>query len=152
MFSSSTLAYKRWNMKRWPLSRGPLVTLLVAIGLEGFSRLLLDIPSAAPLFLAVAYAAFLGGVQSGLVSATITIAYALYAYATPGSFLVYSDNNLIRLVIIIGTSLSMALLVGVLKRRAERDQSEIVRIQRYQSLMLQSVSDSIIATDAQFRI
>lgn len=152
MFSSSTLAYKRWNMKRWPLSRGPLVTLLVAIGLEGFSRLLLDIPSAAPLFLAVAYAAFLGGVQAGLVSAAITIAYTLYAYATPGSFLVYSDNNVIRVLVIIGTSLGMALLVGGLKRRAERDQSEILRIQRYQTLMLQSVSDSIIATDAQFRI
>src|SRR5688500_9419765 len=104
MFSSSTLAYKRWHMKRWPLSRGPLITLLVAIGLEGLSRLLLDIPSAAPLFLAVAYAAFLGGLQSGFVSAAITIVYALYAYAMPGSFLVYSDNNAIRVVVIIGTS------------------------------------------------
>lgn len=152
MFSSSTLAYKRWNMKRWPLSKGPFVTLLVAIGIEGLSRLLLDIPSIAPLFLAVAYAAFLGGLQSGLVSAAITSTYALYAFATPGSFLVYSDNNLIRVLVIIGTTLAMALLVGGLQRRAERHHAEVLRIQRYQTLLLQSVSDSIIATDAQFRI
>ncbi|HEY0602710.1 MAG TPA: ATP-binding protein [Herpetosiphonaceae bacterium] len=152
MFSSSTLAYKRWNMKRWPLSKGPLVTLLVALGLEGLSRLLLDIPSVAPLFLAVAYAAFLGGVQSGLISAAITTIYAAYVFATPGSFLVYSNDNLVRVLIVLSTSVAMAVLVGRLKRRAEHDHAEIVRIQRYQSLLLQSVSDSIIATDAQFRI
>lgn len=152
MFSSSMLAYRRWNMKRWPLSKGPLVTLLVAIGIEGFSRLLFDIPFVAPMFLAVAYAAFLGGLQSGLVSAAITSAYALYAFAVPGSFLVYSDNNLIRVLVVIGTSIAMALLVGGLKRRVEHDQSKILHIQHYQSLLLQSVTDSIIATDAQFRI
>lgn len=152
MFSSSTLAYKRWNMKHWPLSKGPLVALLVAIGIEGLSRWLLDIPSVAPLFLAVAYAAFLGGLQSGLVSAAIASAYTLYAFAVPGSFFVYTDNNLLRVLVIIATSIAMALLVGGLKRRAEHDQSEILRIQRYQSLLLQSVSDSIIATDAEFRI
>lgn len=152
MFSSSTLAYKRWNMKRWPVSKGPLITLLVALGLECFSRLLPDMPSVAPLFVAVAYAAFVGGLQSGLVSAAIASAYAMYAFATPGSFLVYSSDNLIRALIVVGTSLAMALLVGRLQRRAERDQSEVVRVQHYQSLLLQSVSDAIIATDAQLRI
>jgi PAS domain S-box-containing protein len=152
MFGSSTLAYKWWSMNLRPPLKGPLLTLLVMLLLELVSRTLLEIPSIAPLFLTIVYAAFLGGLQSGLLSAGITIAYALYSFALPGMPPRYTESDLVRVLLIATTAPTLALLVGVLKRRSERDQAETLRIQRYQTLLLQSVSDAIIATDADFRI
>jgi PAS domain S-box-containing protein len=152
MFGSSTLTYKRPSMNLWPPFKGPLVTLLVMLVLELISRTLLEIPSVAPLFLTIVYASFLGGPQSGLLSAVITIAYALYSFAMPGSLLRYAEDDLVRVLTIAATAPTLAMLVGVLKRRSEQGQAESQRIQRYQTLLLQSVSDAIIATDASFRI
>ncbi len=152
MASLSSIDYKKPNLNLWPPPQGTLVTLVVVAISELVSRTLVDIPSVAPLFLTIVYAAFRGGAEAGLISAALTICYALYSFGLPGQFFHYSSDSLMRIFVIACSAPLLAVLVGVFKRRAEREQAEIARIQHYQTLLLQSVNDAIISTDAHFRV
>jgi PAS domain S-box-containing protein len=152
MFTSSMVEYKRLNMNLWPPPKGPLMTLGIALLSEIISRTLLDIPSVAPLFLAIVYTVFREGFTAGLISAAITIMYALYTFSTPGQILHYDQSGLTRAAVIVFTAPLLATLVGILKRKAEHEHTQASRAHMYQSLLLQHISDAIIITDANFSI
>ncbi|HEX6289800.1 MAG TPA: ATP-binding protein [Herpetosiphonaceae bacterium] len=152
MSTSLTVERKRLTIHRWPPRKGPLITLVVALISEVMSRTLLDIPLVAPLFLPIVYTAFREGREAGLISAGITVLYALYIFAIPGQPLHYTFNGMIRVAVVVGTAPGLAVLVGMFKNRVEREYTEALRMQDYQNLLLQSVNDAIIATDIDLQI
>ena len=94
---------------------------MVLIAIELLDKTLFKIPNPAPIYLiAVVYAAFTGGLSSGLVSAGITLLYAVYYFSTPGQLFHYSDDNLRNVIILAVTTPAIAIMVGILKQRVER--------------------------------
>jgi PAS domain S-box-containing protein len=94
---------------------------VVLIAIELLDKTLFKIPNPAPIYLiAVVYAAFTGGLPSGLVSAGITLLYAVYYFSTPGQLFHYSDDNLRNVIILAVTTPAIAIMVGILKQRVER--------------------------------
>ena len=94
---------------------------MVLIAIELLDKTLFKIPNPAPIYLiALVYAAFTGGLPSGLVSAGITLLYAVYYFSTPGQLFHYSDDNLRNVIILAVTTPAIAIMVGILKQRVER--------------------------------
>jgi PAS domain S-box-containing protein len=136
---------------------GPIVTIFLIAVIEGLS---LKEPPALSLLLmlAVAYSVLVGGMGPALVSSTITVVYAAYAYQTPGGYLHYTPDNMGRLVIfVLATPLVVATLGNVrkrldellvreryLRRQAEAEHQRTVDI-------IESITDGFFALDRQWR-
>jgi PAS domain S-box-containing protein len=94
---------------------------VVLIAIELLDKTLFKIPNPGPIYLiAIVYAAFTGGLPSGLVSAGITLLYAVYYFSTPGQLFHYSDDNLRNVIILAVTIPAIAIMVGILKQRVEQ--------------------------------
>ena len=95
--------------------------MIIAIALiEGLARASIRVPTpGAILLLPVAYAAFTGGIRVGLVNAVIMSLYALYRFATPGTFLQYSSDNVQTILTLVVAAGGMALMIGSLKQHIE---------------------------------
>jgi two-component system, cell cycle sensor histidine kinase and response regulator CckA len=104
--------------------RGPLLTLATAILFDQMGRH--DLPVAHPfafLFLTVVYSTYSGGLRPGVISALLTILYAVHFLSQPTSILHYSPGNAYTLA---GLALAVAatvLLVARLRETAERARS-----------------------------
>ena len=72
-------------------------------------------------------AAYMGGLTSGLVTALIALLFTAYDWAIPGRLLTYSPDNLRRLVVAALCMPSMAIVVGLLKSKAESQRKAITR-------------------------
>lgn len=104
----------------WPRIGGPLLALAVASALELLSRGAFKIPNPpAILLLIVVFAAFIGGVRSGLVTAFIAWLYFVHYFSIPNHPLHYTEENLRRVIVWAVTTPAMAIMVGVLKHDAE---------------------------------
>ena len=102
-----------------------VLTVVVLIALEWLDKTHFKIFNPALLYLtAVVYAAFRGGLYSGLVSAAITLLYVLYQSSIPGQLFHYSDENLQRIVVLAITTLALTIMVGFLKQQVARLASE----------------------------
>ncbi|HEY3177046.1 MAG TPA: ATP-binding protein [Candidatus Polarisedimenticolia bacterium] len=98
------------------------MTLAVLLMAHYFSLVPPRVPNPSAIYiLAVIFAAFVGGVVPGLVSAGMTLAWAALIYQEPGSFLHFSEENQSRMLLLALTTPSAALLVGVLRTRLERE-------------------------------
>lgn len=144
-------------IERFRRISGPIVTLFL-IGL--IEALPLQAPPALPLLLtlAIAYSVLVGGVEPGIVSAAISVVYAVYAYQMPGAPLHYAPGNLERLVIfVLATPLVVATLGNLrkrldelvvrernLRREAEAEHERAVSI-------IESITDGFFALDRQWR-
>ena len=106
---------------------GPGFTLAILVLLEVLSRTLGLELNPAPLYLAVVYATFSGGMAGGLSSAALGILYAAWAYSVPGHPFRFSPDHWVRLLTIAGAAPAIAGLVGFLKDRSDRRQGEEVR-------------------------
>ena len=107
--------------KIWSRLGGPLLAVGAAAAIEALSRGGFTIPNPpAILILIVVLSAFIGGVGSGLVTALVAWVYFLYFFSVPGHPLQYTEENLRRVVVWGVTTPITAILVGVLKHRAER--------------------------------
>ena len=97
---------------------GPLVTLAAVIGLDVLNRMGVAVPNAPVLLLVcVAYAAVRGGLRPAITSAVFVMLYALHFYSDPGAVLEYSAENRGRLLVIIASTPTMALLIGSVRQR-----------------------------------
>jgi hypothetical protein len=102
---------------------GPLLTLGFAMGFEALSPLLIQLPSPLPipvLLLAVVYAAFRGGLFSGLVSAGVMAIYTLYFFSAPGQFLRFNMESALQGGVLCVTALALAVMVGILQHVHEQ--------------------------------
>ncbi len=104
---------------------GPLITLAVIFVIELLDRTAFHIPNPAPIYLAaVVYAAFSGGLVSGLVSGVLTMIYAYYFFSIPGQVFHYTPHNATRIIVLSLATPAIAIMSGVLKRRSERAVAE----------------------------
>jgi signal transduction histidine kinase len=104
----------------WPKLSGPYVTLATVVAMMLLSRML-PVPDPAPVVLmAVVYAAFAGGWLSGMMSGGIALAYFAAFFAEPGQALTYTSTALAHLAVLAFATPSLVVMVGTLKRRAER--------------------------------
>src|SRR5688572_14090770 len=105
----------------WRPIIGPLITLALA-GLVLLSdHYLLRVPNPGAIsFLAVAFAAYLGGIGSGLVSAAISFGLAAVLFSVPGALFNYTPDNLARLAVLTICTPAIAVMIGVLQMRAGR--------------------------------
>src|SRR3954470_1934759 len=122
--------------------RGPLLTAAVAILFDQLTRH--DIPVPHPfafLLLSVIYTSASGGSRSGLISALLTILYALHFLAEPGALLHYTPANAYTLL---GLAISVPLtayIVAELRdaaehgRAVELSRAEAERLDRRLSLL-----------------
>ncbi len=115
--------------KLWSRLSGPFLAAGAAAAVEALSRAGFTIPNPPAVlilivvfsaFIIVVFSAFIGGLGSGLVTALVAWVYFLYFFSVPGHPLQYTDENLRRVVVWGVTTPIMAVLVGVLKRHAER--------------------------------
>ncbi len=72
------------------------------------------------LLLAVVYCAFRGGVAIGLAGAAFHMLYAALFFSTPHHLFVYSGANATRVAVIAVVAPVMGLMVGLLRREADR--------------------------------
>jgi K+-sensing histidine kinase KdpD len=122
--------------------RGPLLTAAVAILFDQLTRHGMPVPHPfAFLLLTVIYSSASGGSRPGLVSALLTILYALHFLAEPGALLHYTPANaytLLGLAIIAPLS---AYMVAELREAAEHgravelSRAEAERLDRRLSLL-----------------
>jgi PAS domain S-box-containing protein len=116
---------------------GPLLAVGAAAGIELLSGGAFNIPNPpALLLLIVVFSAFIGGLGSGLVTALIAWLSFLYFFSTPGHLFHYTDENLRRVVVWGVTTPLMAIMVGVLKARAERG----VEVSREKDVLAEQMS------------
>ena len=136
---------------------GPVLCVLLASVVAAIP--MQRMPAFSLLFiLAIAYSVLSGGVLAGTASSAISLAFALFYYATPGAPLRYGPGNLERLVIF---TLSMPLVVATLgslrvrldnlfvrerglRKEAESERTRVVGI-------LESITDGFFAVDRQWR-
>ena len=105
----------------WTRTGGPLLTLGMIGILVLTYRTGLEIPNPpAFLVLAIVYSAYAGGLVPGLASAVLACIYTCYFFSVPGQILHFSDENLRRIIVWGITMPAIAILVGTLKRHAER--------------------------------
>jgi len=124
-------------MKVWIDLGGPLLTVAAIVVLESLAGTPLGIPNPhAVLILTTVLAAFRGGRRAALLSAAITCAYLAYFFSTPGQPFRYTDENLRRVIVWVVVIPLMALMVAVMKRRADHALDEVLRRERDHSASL----------------
>ncbi|HEU5103100.1 MAG TPA: PAS domain S-box protein [Roseiflexaceae bacterium] len=127
-------------------SKGFLITLGTLLAIEGLTQIVPRVPVAgAIMVIPVAYAAFTGGLVSGLTSAALVFVYALYRYAIPGQFLQYTSDNVQTITTLTIVAVVMVVMVGKLKHQVER-------LIQYNQLLLHSAGEGICGLDAHGRI
>jgi len=130
---------RRIVRRLWPRFGGALLTVCAVALVELLSGTSLRIPNPpAILLLTTVYATFSGGRRSGLISAALSWFYLAYFFDNPGPGLVYSGDNLRRLIIWAVSLPAIVLMIGTLKYRAECASDEIVRRERERSTGLET--------------
>ncbi len=122
----------------WPQLGGPLLASGVAAVIALLSRGVLTIPNPpAILLLIVVFSAFIGGVRSGLVTALIAWLYFAYFFSIPGQPFHHTAENLRRVIVWAVTTPVMAIMVGILKHRAER----AVEISKENAILTEQIAE-----------
>lgn len=109
----------------WGAVIGPAATAAAALALELLAALGLPVPIPSGLILlSVAYAAFVGGTPSGLLSAGIGLIYYLLELSDPVGAFRYDAAAAGRLLAFAVVAPALAILVGTLERKLERSLGE----------------------------
>jgi two-component system cell cycle sensor histidine kinase/response regulator CckA len=99
--------------------RGPLLTLAVAIILDTLARQGVAVVYPFPLLiLTLIYATSSGGLRSGLVSAVLTVLYAVHFFSEPRSSLHYTRNGALSLILVGIVAPVIAIVVARLRSAA----------------------------------
>ncbi|MEW5857276.1 MAG: PAS domain-containing protein, partial [Cyanobacteriota bacterium] len=121
MADSNHVRKKSSNTRFWSQVIGPILTVVTLVALEVLSQTEYAIPNPGPIYLTtVVYATFSGSFWAGLISAAISLVYALGFFSTPGHLFEYTDENARHLLVLALTTPTLVLMVGFLKRRAEQ--------------------------------
>ena len=110
---------------------GPLLTAGAIVALELLAGTVLRVSDpATALVLTTGFAAFYGGQRAGLLSAAISSTYIAYVFSVPGQPFRYSDENLRRVILWVAAFATLALMVAIMKRRADHALDEVLRRER----------------------
>ena len=103
-------------------ARSQLLTLAALATMELLSWLALGSSTLTVLLIIVTYSSFSAGSRAGVTSAALTSLYAAYYFSIPGKLLHYTHEDLLRLLIFPVTSVTIALMVGALRRKAHESE------------------------------
>src|SRR5262249_51151007 len=118
--SDSKAGDRAMQSYRWSAVIGPVITLAVVSAIWIIDAHVVRVPNPGAItFIAVATAAYLGGVMPGLVSAAISVGFTAVLFSLPGALLHYSPDNLGRLIVVGVCTPLLAVMMGMLKARAE---------------------------------
>ncbi len=117
--------------------RGPLLTMATAILFDVLARHNLPVAHPFPfLLLTAVYSTYSGGLRPGVISALVTLVYALHFLSQPGAILRYTSPNAYSLLAL-GVAVPVTvILVARLKEQAERarviqlSRGEVERVER----------------------
>jgi diguanylate cyclase (GGDEF)-like protein len=119
------------SILRWRFLVGPLVTIVAGVGFLLIDRYLYSVPTPGSLlFFSVLFAAYVGGVIPGLVSAAFCLTFSAVLLSEPGQFLVLQPENLKRWTVLMLVAPGTALAVGTLQSRARRERERMVAAHR----------------------
>src|SRR5918997_2622366 len=103
--------------------RGPLLTLGTAIAFDLLARNAYPIAHPFPFLLfTVVYSTYSGGLKPGLISALVTLVYAVHYLSEPGSIIRYTPTNAYSLLAIAVAVPVTVVLVARLQAQAQRAQ------------------------------
>ena len=119
--TTTTSPFSLMLRRRWLPWTGPLATLAIVVGLEALERVGLGAPNPAVIYLlAIVYAVVVGGLWLGLLSVALAVLGGAVAFAPPGALFANDQTTTVRLAVLSAAGLGAALLVGALRRWAER--------------------------------
>ncbi len=119
---------------------GPILTIVVITAVEVAHQLGVRVPNPpAILMTLVVFSAFTGGVQAGLASTVATIIYLPVYYANSRDPLTYSDENLLRAIVVTVATPALLAMAAISKRRGDRLALEWLRREREHSSSLRKL-------------
>ena len=142
------------------LAIGPALTFLAACSILALARVGITVPNPGVLiFVTVAFAAYIGGWHSALVSALISIGFAVILFATPGHY--FTPDSLTRILVMTVGTITIVAIVAALRRRATRSlAAQNARTAELESLAselaalrggLDKIEDGIVLLDRDLR-
>lgn len=129
--------------RRWLRFHGIFFILLCVILFLNIPGLQVPIPDAIPLLLTeVVYAAFVGGIIAGTVSALISLSYDSIALSLPHDLFHYSLIQEERLLLLVIISPLLAFFVGSLRLRIERSHTDVEQRVRGRTAQLEATAQT----------
>ena len=106
---------------RWNAVIGPAITLAIMSVIWFVDTHVVRVPNPGAIsFIAVAIAAYVGGIVPGVISAAISVGFTAVIFSLPGAPFHYAPDNLGRLVVVAVCTPLLAVMIGLLKQRAQR--------------------------------
>ena len=119
---------------------GPAVTVSVCLSIALLDQVDVRVPNPpAILSMLIVFAAFIGGMGSGLVTTTISCFYLAVSFSQPGAPFTYTEDNLLRVIVALVTTPAMAFMAGIAKRRADAMGEESLQREREHSASLRAL-------------
>ncbi len=130
---------------------GPLLTFLTFVVAELLTSDDIGFAFITPILIAlVAYAALVGGLAAGLISAVITIVYTLFRLPPVGQPSIEWGPDVAQLVAVAVVAPMVAIIVGGLKERNARLRDEALQRERlYSASILASLQDGLTLRNAE---
>lgn len=154
---TKNLHKRNLDLRRW--ISGPLLTVAAIASIEVLSHVVFKASSPPVIILlAVVFAAFYGGLLSGLVSAFLAWFYFAVFFSVRGHLFRYDGENFARVIVLGITTLGIVLMVGILKRRAERAFSlaaaniRLKEIKRYTENIVASLPAGLVMLDGTLKV
>jgi two-component system cell cycle sensor histidine kinase/response regulator CckA len=137
--------------------RGPLLTLATAILFDVLARNNLPISHPFPfLLLSAVYSAYSGGLRPGVISALVTLVYAVHFLSEPGSILRYTPPHAYSLLALSVAVPLTVILVARLKEQAERaraiqlSRDQVERVERRLGFFAEA--SAMLASSLDYRV
>src|SRR2546422_8797501 len=109
------------------------VSALTIAAIELCSRFVFPVPSPSPILLmAVVFCSFALGMPAGFLSAFLVIAYGTYFFVHHRPASLSQDLNLARMITLAATAPTMAIVTGLLQRRARASTTQSVERESHQ--------------------
>ena len=122
------------------LAIGPTLTLLAACAIFALARVEITVPNPGVItFVTVAFAAYIGGWHSALVSALISIGFAVILFSTPGHY--FTTDIMTRVLVMTVGTITIVAMVAALRRRATRS----IEAQHARATELESAASEMAA-------
>lgn len=130
---------------RTKLYLGPLLTFVTVSVLWLFERYVFALPNPGAIFyLPVVFAAYIGGLEAGLISVAIALTYAMVHFSPPGQLFNFHNEGFQRVLTLAIFMPVVAVMAGLLKSRAEA----ALRREREARLMVEMANRRLITLQA----
>lgn len=136
-----------WEKNRW--WQGPLAAVVMAALLLTINYTVINFPSpTAPFILVVVFAAWVGGIWSGLVAALVGAAASAILFSKPEALGTYTPDSFFRVIFVPICYVVTAVGIGILRNRVIERLSRPVRArEELFGAIMASLHDALLVTD-----